>query len=497
MSSAAVNSHLSLFTRLVRRLRRDEGFAMVAALGMSIVLGIAGTSVVAYSTSNAGAASRSKADQVAFALAEAGVNDAMSVLSLTSNDALDPYLLPSHTTTYEGGTATWSGSLNTSTGVWTLTATGRVRNPTGGRVADVIRSVHASVAVSPSWSAPVNSIAWNYIWATHTGSPCDMTIGQSVNVAAPLYVEGNLCLQNSAVISSGPLAVKGRLTLSQKGNAVGTASAPLNEAHVGAGCQYWNKQLDAPCKGSPDNVTARILDANVPSLTPPVADWNDWYLHANPGPYYPCATQSGPVPVFDNDQGTPQSPDVSHRNNSVPGVFDLTPAASYTCKSDGGELSWDATQNLLTIKGTVYIDGSAVVSNGAVNRYQGQGSLFLSGTMEMKNSKLCAVVSGSDCDTAHWDPNTTLLLIAADGNGGQVPNGDSIQLVSATFQGALYGTNAVETDTTSQAIGPMIGSTIILGQSVSTSFPSIKIVPVGMLSSPTVYAQPGTPVYYG
>jgi hypothetical protein len=115
--------------------------------------------------------------------------------------------------------------------------------------------------------------------------------------------------------------------------------------------------------------------------------------------------------------------------------------------------------------------------------------------MLIKNSKLCAVVNaaGSDCDTPRWDPNSTLLFIAANGNGGQVPAGDSIQLVSATFQGALFATNAIETDTTAQAVGPMIGSTVVLGQSVSTAFPPIKIVPIGMDIGLTTYAQPGIP----
>ena len=39
----------------------------------------------------------------------------------------------------------------------------------------------------------------------------------------------------------------------------------------------------------------------------------------------------------------------------------------------------------------------------------------------------------------------------------------------------------------------MIGSTVNLGQSVSTSFPSITIVPTGMISGTTIYAQTQSP----
>jgi hypothetical protein len=483
---------------LARRLRRcQRGFVLPLTLGISTVLAIVGTTAITYTTSGARTASRSTADQKAYALAEAGVNDALAVLSLPSNNALDPYLLPATTVAYEGGTVTYSGTLDSS-GTWTITATGLMRNPTGPNTSPVRRTLGVNVGVDPSYSQPLNNMAWNYIWAKATGSTCDMTIGQSVSVATPLYVEGNLCLQNSATISSGPLVVKGSLTMSQKANGVGQPSSPVNEAHIGGACQYWNKATDFPCKGNPDNVYARTLDQNVPPLTPPAADWTKWYLNADPGPYYPCTEKSGTPPQFDNDQGPALTPDPTKRNLSVTTMFDLTPTLSYTCRTAGGELSWNASSRVLTVKGTIYIDGSVVVDNGGTDTYDGQGSLYVSGTVLVKNTKLCAVADDAgNCTTSGWDPNARLVVFVADGRGGQVPANDSIQLVSATFQGALYGTWAIENDTTSAVIGPMIGSTVILGQSVTTSFPAIRFVPTGMPAlQNTIYAQPRPPTGY-
>ena len=491
----AAARHLS---RFAQRIRSERGFVLPATIGVSMVLAIAGTTAVAYSTSGARTSYRSSADQKAYALAEAGVNNAMAVLSLPDNNALDPYLLPARTMTAEGGTVTYTGVLDQSTATWRVTSTAVTRNPTVPSAALVRRMLKVDVPVDASFSQPLNNMAWNYIWAKATGSTCDMTIGQTVDVATPLFVEGNLCLQNSATISGGPLVVKGSLTMAQKANGVGLPSKPVNEAHIGGACQYWNKAANYPCKGSPDNVYSKALDASIPALTPPTADWANWYLNASPGPYYPCFQQSGTVPVFDGDQGSPTSPDASKRNGSVLTIFNLTPGASYSCKTAGGELSWNVATKVLTVKGTVYIDGSAVVANGGTDTYDGQGSLYLTGTLLIKNTKLCAVAdAGGNCDTAHWNPNTRLLVFAADGNGGQVPVGDSIQLVSATLQGALYGTNAIDNDTTSNVIGPMIGSTVALGQSVTTSFPAITIVPTGMPSLQyTIYAQPRAPTGY-
>jgi hypothetical protein len=58
-----------------------------------------------------------------------------------------------------------------------------------------------------------------------------------------------------------------------------------------------------------------------------------------------------------------------------------------------------------------------------------------------------------------------MLVFVVNGNGAagapqsQVASGDSVQLVSAYAQGALYGTNAIDLDTTSQFDGPLDGST--------------------------------------
>jgi hypothetical protein len=159
-----------------------------------------------------------------------------------------------------------------------------------------------------------------------------------------------------------------------------------------------------------------------------------------------------------------------------------------------GELSWNATTKSLTIKGTILIDGSAKVSNGALNSYNGQGTLYLSGTF-LQNGSLCGGISGSSCDFSAWNPNTEMLTIVANGNGGQVNPGDSIQLNNNwSFQGALYATNIVELGNNVTVDGPIVGSQILLSNNLTTNaFPTITTVPAGMPSNPAVYAQPNPP----
>ena len=482
---------------MIGRLRDEQGIALVMSLLALIVLTIVVVTMLEYTSTNARGARYGNARVGAYGLAEAGMNEALAVLNNPSNNALETDLLPSTTSTYNGGTATWSGTFDSATATWTITSTGAVSNPTAAGMASVRRTLSVHVAVTPTLAQTLNNQAWNYIYASRSdgnSATCDMTIQQSVNVATPLYVEGDLCLQNTATITKGPLVVKGKLTLNQTNNSVGSSSSKINEAHIGLGCKWKNNASHNPCS-SADNVWATTLDSTPPSVSPPTVDWDGWYASASPGPSFPCvasrSSASSTWPVFDND---------TTRNNSVTTKWNLTPSTAYDCWTAGGELAWNPTTKVLTVNGTVFIDGSAYIDNGATNRYTGEGAMYLSGTFELKNSNLCAIVlsNGSDCDTANWNPNTTALIIVANGSLATTgcPSFDSAQLVSAHFQGGVYGTNNIELTTTSWINGPILGATVCLGQSSTTSFPFIQFVPTGTPGNPIVYAQPLPPTGY-
>jgi hypothetical protein len=334
-----------------------------------------------------------------------------------------------------------------------------------------------------------------------------MTIQQSVVVQSPLYVAGNLCLTNTASVTSGPLVVQGSLTMSQSANFAGTSTTPLNQLNVRNGCKWKNNALHNPCQQGAgasgfDNVWATLIGNNPPVSPAPTADFDAWYLNSNPGPYYPCLTTTGTPPLFDNDQGSAAAPSAAKRNNSLPTVQDLTPSTSYTCKSSNGELSWNASTKVLTANGTIFIDGSAQIQNGAVNTYTGSATIYISGTLLIKNSSMCQAVANGQCTTSGWNPAQRMLVFVVNGNGSggapqsQVSGGDSVQLVSAYAQGALYATNAIDLGTTSQFDGPLDGSTVLLGQSTSSFFPGFTFVPAGMPGNPEVYAQPQPPQLY-
>jgi hypothetical protein len=366
-------------------------------------------------------------------------------------------------------------------------------NPTGVSAAPVLRRVTAKAAIVTA-TAPLGALqnpAWNYDVASRTGNVCDETLSSSVIAGAPLFTVGNLCLSASSRVTASPLEVRGSLTVSA-GASVGVLGTPIARAEVLGGCS-------GHLCSSADGVYASTITQTSPALTPPTADFDYWYANASPGPKHACESASGAYPVFDNN---------GIRDKSLTTVFSLTPVSSYTCRvgpvgSPTGELSWDASARVLTVRGTIFIDGQAKIDNGQIDTYQGQGVLYVSGAFAVANgSKMCAVVSGTDCDftPGAWDPTTKFFGVASNGSGGTgVLAGNSIQLGCLDrFQGALFGTNAMQI--TGGAVGAkhqgqIVASTIILASSAELKpFPTLTTVPRGLpgQSIGTTHVNPPT-----
>jgi Tfp pilus assembly protein PilV len=496
-------------TKLRRLLRRQDGITLVMAVGILGMLTLTGATLVYYSSTNARSVEFSVRNASAYDLAEAGIDEMMAVLSKPTNNALLPDLLPETTHGYDSGTVTWSGTLDQLTQTWSLTSTGRIDNPTGTATSDVTRTLTAKVPVTPTLTQPLNNPAWNYIYATSTGQPCDMTVAQNVSGSSRLYVEGNLCLENNVAITQTSLLVKGNLDLANNAS-VGapTSMSTRVETYVGGGCRYGGGSWATPCSGNQDarRIYSKMgapddtvgVNTSVPVIAAPSADVSAWYANSIPGPSLDCSSangaRSGTPPTWDND---------GVRNNSVP-VFELTAASSYTCRvgpanSPTGELSWDAATKVLTVYGTMFIDGSLTITNGTLNSYNGQATIYLSGTLYLgNNTMLCGGVSGSSCDFGAWNPNTEMLTFVTGGSGGLAGTDVGILIANnGQFQGGLFSQYAVRFTNNSRSDGPIVGSTMIFDNNVTNDqFPTITTVPVGMPGNPAVYAQPNPPQLY-
>jgi hypothetical protein len=453
---------------------------------------------------------------------------------------------------FGANSVTWSGSLVPATNQnwkweWDLTAFGHVKNPTGP-TADLVRKVTAvvPVVIPDSTSQPAGTTAIDWIYGLN-----DVTFGQSVNVAAPVYAGHDIILANTATISEtipasltlparpNRLVAEHDLSLVNPQNQVGHvngSSDPANdlaEVHVGNQCESKNNPTPHACAwGATDKIWAQTADNTIPpgfitkptltccsATTPtttvgwaPPADGTShpatapspsymgfWYLNAGLGPKSPCATSTGAPPRFDTASGTADNT-INESAYSRAAPFDLT-GAPYSCTSADGQtkLAWDGTT--LTIKGTVFIDGSAQSSSTSA-KYVGKGTIILSGLYSMaNNTALCVNLSSGTCNTsATWDADTTALAIVA--NGVDSLTGDSIDIKKGSFQGLLLGNGNINASVSGTlVVGPMVSvyGAVSAGESGTLQFPPITFASSGTdgLTGPLPLGQLLSPIRFG
>jgi Tfp pilus assembly protein PilX len=534
----------------LHRFSDERGQSLVLALLVLTFLAVSLGTVMFFTAGNQRNSNYQKTVQLASSLAEAGVNNAVSVLANPSNSCcleIDPTVDPAHAVlptaasprsgTYSGNTVTWWGSLATRSDgskMWTVYGKASVPNPTGPTAQPVVKQVSAQVLVHAPNPSSFNVGVWNAIYSPFGPSAgCDTSIGQGITISVPVYVGGNLCMGQNAVITK-PVYVGGYLFFNNKQGSIGSQNATINSAHVGGYCQVQNTgQQVNPCKsepqpngkstniwvtGAPNNLTGPASD--FVGITPPQICWDGtqgvaacntntpaggWYTFAAPGPKNPCpAGSTGAYPSFDTN---------GVMDRSLPTTFNLTPAASYTCKIPGqGELSWDSVNRVLTVSGTVYFDGSITMttSGNAPIKYTGWGSngactqnadcqsvIYATGDISIDSEKLCAVINnaGTDCDWNAWDPNKKMLIFASNGLTG-VTVGPS----QTEFQGGLYATNTVSTGQSAVTEGPLVSGTkaVVLGQQFGGTFPPVTIAPWSINQPPGgFWIDPPTNFHYG
>lgn len=466
---------------VLRRLRKEDGIALIMAVGILGVLTIAGTTVIVYSSSNARTASYSETNDTAYRLAEAGMAHALSRL----HNALDPRtasLLPSTTITQEGGTATYSGTL--AGDVWTITSTGKAKNPATGS-GDIQRKLTRTVQIY-GINAGATVSAWSRIYHDSTAS----CLSVSVTIPASVGARGSLCFTGSGTITETPradtttkVAVGSNVTLGAS-NSIGVSGTNVERADIGGNCN------GTTCN-SAQRVYANTITTAPTDLAKPYVDFAYWYTNANPGPLNNCDVGSFPG-GFDNGGGY---------NNSR-GTVEIAGITTYTCQAtDGsgnviGELSWNNSTKVLKIKGTIFIDGrvTLMTDTGGLINYQGRGTIYAADQFEI-DGKVCAGGSGTtNCRTAgmsSWDPTTNMLVLA--GGDKQTAGDTTLQFgdngpADPAFQGVLWAKYGCDVFRSTWLSGPIICDTF----SISSTAGFYEWPPLGSLLPGQVYGSTST-----
>jgi hypothetical protein len=438
---------------------------------------------------------------------------------------------------YDGGTATYSGTYDSSTQNWFVTSTGQVRNPYGGQ--PTTRTLTATIHIRPQVSQQNVTTAWNYIFIKDTTpNICNVTLDQSAALSSSLYIEGNLCFKNQGDItetnSADPVSLEVRnmvvwLSGSTRGVGIKSPEQDISSAKIASGCttgsvsnsnvlttntphtcspstDYFYVKPSSACTGCGYSTSAPAISS--PTLTS--TDWDNYYQGSSISRYQlgtsSCGTLTGAS--FDTD---------STRNDSGP-TFNLTPGTNYSCQTKDwagsvtGELDWDATNHILTVRGNVFIDGDVTISGLVKYRgvnYQGvhltdgsDGSggmmaMYVSGTVSLSTSGVfcgwnvtndTAAYSGSTCDFSAWTPDKSMFMIVS--QGGVTLNQGSY------FQGSIFTPGLVSVGQSSQTEGPIIAGTMSIGQSAQMKpLPGLADLPLGAPGNPNTSGLPDPPSY--
>jgi hypothetical protein len=449
----------------MRRLGEQRGIALVMTLGILVVIGIVTVSLLSYSSSNLRSVRYGDARQKASAAAEAGLNDAISVLSQVASsggDVRDPSSLPVGSDTFDGASASWAGSVSGDT--WTITATATVPNPTGA--GDIQRTVSSGfrIGVDGQGSAP----AWQYTFAE---APTCMTLQNSSQISVPFYIVGDLCLKNSANPTADEITVKGHISL-ENSSQIGSPSDPISYLHT-SGCGGKNGPYSLANCTPAYHVYADHVDSVFKNVAKPAVDLPYWYAYSKPGPKNGCTTGSFPG-GFDNDTT------MNHSRSAVT----LLPSTAYSCtvtvgSSVVGKLVWTpgvpGSPGTLQVSGVIFFDGDIVFQNSEQAIYSGRATIYTSGTVTFQNSAfLCGA---ANCDPLAWDGDSNMITFVA---GSSTQQDSFVTKNNTEFQGGVWSNNDTRQQNDSLIEGPTISRQLYLQNSaVAQVWPSIDFVSYG------------------
>ena len=389
---------------------------------------------------------------------------------------------------------TFSGVLSGDT--WTITATSSMPNLTGAADIEKVTVATAEVrGIVPG----ANPEFWNRMYHDAEGSCFEI---DEIEIPVSVASRGELCLKRNARITGATTTIEvGKDVKLEAPSRIGNNGADMiAEAHVAGTCTWKSNPAHQPC-GPADKVHASTVTTSPQHLVKPTLDLPYWYEHAAPGPMHDCDVGSYPN-GFDND---------NVYNNSRPGGTNTDPSGrryaevthktlSYTCQaldSDGniiGEISWNHVSHVLTISGSVFIDGDVRFDDdGQLVNYQGRGIIFAAGDVEY-DEVVCAGDNGTnDCwsgDMSAWDPNQNMLILLS-GGVSEYDQGKTWPRQPAALQGVLYANGDCTIHQHFKLSGPVICDQIKLP--FDEAWPEIyPWPPLGNLIDAQIYGSAST-----
>ncbi|MGN6797998.1 MAG: pilus assembly PilX family protein [Gaiellaceae bacterium] len=274
---------------MLRKLKSDGGQSLVLAMIILSALTISIGALVSFTTGNETQFSRDRDSSRAFHAAEAGVNNALSLI--VNNDdqdvqtpgvTLGPYPITAQSTctsncNYDGATGTYTltkyaanqpqctQTAGTASSCWVITGT--AVSPNG--------KVRRTIQETAHWVAANNTVpeVFNYgLVVDNQGAACVDTHGTAPMVIKDVWISGDFCPAGN-VSFMPPAAHTGSIYIGgvyqgRNNTSIGSSAVPYGSADIVGGCQVQN---------SPQ-ICSDSANSNVWSDGPPTVDPSDLSL---------------------------------------------------------------------------------------------------------------------------------------------------------------------------------------------------------------------------
>jgi Tfp pilus assembly protein PilX len=509
-----------LRTRLLSQLTKSEsGQSLVLAMIVMSALTISIGALVSFTTGNEAQFSRDRDSSRAFHAAEAGVNNALSIIVNNDDDdvqpvytTLGPYPISGDQTcspatcNVDGAKGTYTlkkyastdpectQTAGTASSCWVITGT--ATSPNG--------KIRRTIQETAHWVMANNTVpeVFNYgLVVDNQGGSCAKVHGSVPMVIKDVWISGDLCPDGGVSLMppaphTGSVYIGG-VFQGTNGSSIGSSSTPYASADIVAGCQVQNTS----------QICSDSANSNVWADAPPSVDPSDLSLPSiNPKQNYDKGNWSSPqcAPggsfTFDSDS-TP--------NGTTPTTTLMPSGASFDCTVNGpdgspvGHLGWNAATKQLSISGTIWIDGNVDLSNSgtyvkdSVVPGANGGTIFINGTVSGAGTlTICgpsgsAVPTGAGCLTT-WDPTQGMLgMVVVNPNNASIAfqrNGNGeLDLTLLVSQG--YSDTGGTT-----VMGPVMADTADVGGNGGSIVPSAP--PTGFpnttVTQATWVVQPGS-----
>jgi len=441
-----------------RAVRDERGIALIMTLGVMLVLTVVLTTVIFLTASGARDANHTNAGQKAYAVAEAGLNNALAQLAPhypILSPAGDSSWVSGPSQAYPGGGAclasapcvAWTGVFSGTD--WTLTGTGTVPNPSGG-TSPVVKTVSATLHVS---QVPTDIQPFG-IFSDDPQAQCT-DIGGNVSVNVPIYIRN--CMLLHGTFDTGDAKIWEPSPYSPATVTVNVVHAlTLNGAAATIGFQAGavDHRVKSVAYGSCVACTGAIhalSETSSPdnSISLPALSAAGLYSGTNWAGATCTGTAANP---FDISPYT--------RNNTGGNLFPGSGNYSCTLTDSFGKthsIAYDAATHALSITNSWYIDGDVAFPNATIN-YTGKGTIYVNGSVSL--TAHAAICASPTCTT--WDPtnpaNPNLLIVALNASSTPVAspftlNGQAMMEASAWAVGNGTGDSSPTPPTATCATG--------------------------------------------